>query len=147
LRVTITDQTDDHWFAIDQFDGRLGELTAQIAKAISYRSELEGVQREMDAKGAEVAKSISEMQSELSRLHEQAYLGASNWGEWITRLPILDALYNGNIKIDQIWLPDLTINFNFTQAARFDRCKTCHRAISQTVPGTPAATHGPRPLM
>ena len=30
----------------------------------------------------------------------------------------------------------MTINYNFAQAARFDRCTTCHRAISTTAPGT-----------
>ena len=39
-------------------------------------------------------------------------------------------------EIDQIWLPDLTINYNFSQAARFDRCKTCHQDISATAAGT-----------
>jgi len=40
------------------------------------------------------------------------------------------------VRIDQIWLPELTINFNFSQVARFDRCKSCHQAISQTAPGS-----------
>jgi len=54
----------------------------------------------------------------------------------VTRWPVLDALYDGNVRIDQIWLPELTINFNFSEVARFDRCKSCHQAISQTAPGT-----------
>ena len=33
-------------------------------------------------------------------------------------------------------MPDLTINYNFSQAARFDRCKTCHQDISTTAAGT-----------
>ena len=49
---------------------------------------------------------------------------------------MLNALYDGNIRIEQNWLPDLTINYNFAQVARFDRCVTCHRNISTTRPGT-----------
>ena len=122
---------------IVQLDDRLTELTEQIAGTQTYLGQLEAKQTEMDAEEKALTKKIDAMEADLNRLHEQVYQDTSNLGEWITRLPILDALYNGNIKIDQIWLPDLTINYNFTQAARFDRCKSCHRAISQTAAGTP----------
>lgn len=42
--------------------------------------------------------------------------------------PIIDAL-GRTLKIDQIWLPQLTIDYNFRQVARFDRCTTCHQGI------------------
>ncbi len=76
------------------------------------------------------------METELKRLDEQVKLNTSNLGEWVTRLPILNALYSGNVKVEQNWLPDLTINYNFSQVARFDRCVTCHRGIAKTAPGT-----------
>ncbi|MEM9659792.1 MAG: PDZ domain-containing protein, partial [Planctomycetota bacterium] len=85
---------------------------------------------------AELAKELAAMETELNRLHEQVAQNTSNPGEWLTRLPVLDALYDGNVRIDQNWLPDLTIDFNFSNVARFDRCKTCHQAISSTAPGT-----------
>jgi cbb3-type cytochrome oxidase cytochrome c subunit len=122
---------------IGQLDDRLALLTQRIANAKDHHGKLEAISTEIDAEGRTLVKNLDAMRAELHRLHEQIYLETSNLGEWITRLPILDALYNGNIKIDQIWLPDLTINYNFTQAARFDRCKSCHRAISQTAAGTP----------
>ena len=40
------------------------------------------------------------------------------------------------MKIDQIWLPKLTINYNFRDVARFDRCTNCHQAIDKTAPGS-----------
>ena len=49
---------------------------------------------------------------------------------------MLDALYTGNIKLEQIWLPDMTINYNFSSVARYDRCINCHRAIDKTAPGS-----------
>ena len=49
---------------------------------------------------------------------------------------MLDALYTGNIKLDQIWLPDMKINYNFSSVARYDRCIVCHRAIDKTAPGS-----------
>ena len=57
-------------------------------------------------------------------------------GEWFNRGPVLDALYTGNIKLDQIWLPDMKINYNFSSVARYDRCIVCHRAIDKTAAGS-----------
>ena len=34
-------------------------------------------------------------------------------------------------KIQQISLPDLTINYNFKDVPRYDRCTTCHQGIDQ----------------
>ncbi|MAT69455.1 MAG: hypothetical protein CMJ58_08000 [Planctomycetaceae bacterium] len=121
---------------IDGYDSELVELTAEIAAAKTYRLKLESIVAEMNAEEAEIAKELSAIHSDLARLAEQIDKNTSNLGEWITRLPVLSALYNGNIRIDQIWLPELTINYNFSQVARFDRCTTCHRAIAKTVPGT-----------
>ncbi len=53
-------------------------------------------------------------------------------------LPILDA-FNSPLKIDQIWLPNLTQNYNFRDVARFDRCNTCHQGINRTAPGSATA--------
>ena len=61
----------------------------------------------------------------------------------MTRWPVLNALYDGNVRIDQIWLPDMSINFNFSTPARFDRCKTCHQSISQSAPGAPTTAAYP----
>jgi cytochrome c2 len=121
---------------IDQLDAELATLTAQIAAAKDYRMDLEAFVAEADAEKAALAKQVDAMQTELARLDEQVYKNTSNVGEWVTRWPVLNALYSGNIRIEQNWLPDMTINYNFAQAARFDRCTTCHRAISTTAPGT-----------
>ena len=119
------------------FSDQVAELTAQIAAAKNYRLSLEGVRGEIDAKRAALAKEKSTLTTELSRLEDQVYKNTSNPLEWITRWPVLDALYDGNVRINQIWLPELTINYNFSTPARFDRCKTCHQAISQSAPGSP----------
>ena len=56
----------------------------------------------------------------------------------VTELPILDA-FGRPIKIEQVWLPKLTINYNFGEVgdiARFDRCVTCHQSIAESAPGS-----------
>ena len=58
-------------------------------------------------------------------------------------LPIIDA-FGRPLKINQIWLPQLTINYNFRDVARFDRCTTCHQGMDISAPGSavdPAYPH------
>jgi cytochrome c2 len=121
---------------INRLDVKLADLTARIAAAKDYRTDLESVVAEIEAPKATAAKELETMDTELKLLEDQVYQNTSNVGEWVTRWPVLNALYSGNIRVEQNWLPDLTINYNFTQAARFDRCTTCHRAISKTAPRT-----------
>ena len=49
---------------------------------------------------------------------------------WFRGLPLID-LAAPPTKIQQITLPDLTINYNFKDVPRFDRCKTCHMGIDR----------------
>jgi len=51
-------------------------------------------------------------------------------------LPFIDA-FGRPLAIDQIWLPELTIDYNFRDVGRFDRCVTCHQAIARNAVGTP----------
>ena len=41
------------------------------------------------------------------------------------------------LAIEQLWLPDLPINYNFRQVARFDRCTTCHVGMDRAAGGLP----------
>ena len=52
-------------------------------------------------------------------------------------LPLIDA-FGRPLAIEQIWLPDLSINYNFREVARFDRCTTCHQGIDKTAAGAPS---------
>ena len=122
---------------IQEFTDQFTELTADIAAAKTYRTALEGVVGQLDAKRTALAKQKSALTTELARLEDLVAKNSWNLGEWITRWPVLNALYDGNVRIDQIWLPDLTINYNFSNPARFDRCKTCHQSISQSMAGAP----------
>jgi len=122
---------------IQGFDEKITELTAAIAAAKNYRMGLENSRGQIDAQRAALAKESEAIKTELARLEDQVSKNTWNPGEWVTRWPVLDALYDGNVRINQIWLPEMTINFNFSEPARFDRCKTCHQAISQSAPGAP----------
>lgn len=63
------------------------------------------------------------------------------------QLPIIDG-FNGPQKINQIWLPELTINYGgMRDIARFDRCTTCHMNIDRVEAGNVASyPHDPAGL-
>jgi len=48
--------------------------------------------------------------------------------------------------IQQIWLPELKINYNFCKVARFDRCTTCHLGIDEAAPAASSQEENPREL-
>ncbi|MDX2036537.1 MAG: c-type cytochrome [Isosphaeraceae bacterium] len=49
---------------------------------------------------------------------------------WFRNLPLIDAAAPAT-KIQQISLPELTINYNFKDVPRYDRCTTCHAGIDR----------------
>jgi cytochrome c2 len=115
---------------------QIAELDIAVAHAKSYRLALEGIVKQVTRREDELKKEIAAIDANLGRLHENLLANSGGVGEWVNRWPVLDALYNGNIKLEQIWLPDITINYNFSSVARYDRCINCHRAIDQTAPGS-----------
>ena len=109
---------------------------AALAEAKDYRMALESVLREIQAAEADLEKQLVTIEGDLDRMRQNLPGALKSTGEWINRLPVLDALYTGDIKLDQIWLPDMKINYNFSYVARYDRCIVCHRAIDKTAPGS-----------
>jgi mono/diheme cytochrome c family protein len=51
-------------------------------------------------------------------------------GDWFRSLVILDA-FNSPLRINQITLNDLPIDYSFKYVTRFDRCTTCHLGIDR----------------
>jgi len=57
-------------------------------------------------------------------------------GERLLRLPGLEALARP-LAIEQLWLPELPVDYHFRQVGRFDRCTTCHWGIDRALPEHP----------
>jgi cytochrome c551/c552 len=79
----------------------------------------------------------AEHRAAVKRLQRTLAEQQPNWGKWLLRLPLLDAL-GRPLSVQQIWLPELTINYNFRQVPRFDRCTTCHLGIDRADSGAAA---------
>jgi hypothetical protein len=121
---------------LEVFRDEIAQLDADVNTAKDYRVALEGVVRQIQAAELDLQKQVAALQTEQTRLRDNLGKYSSTAGEWLNRGPVLDALYTGNIKLDQIWLPDMKINYNFSSVSRYDRCIVCHRAIDKTAPGS-----------
>jgi hypothetical protein len=115
---------------------QIAELDATLATAKDYRVALETVVRQIQSNELALQKQIAGIEADQKRLRDSLPGVGTQALEWVNRGPVLDALYTGNIKLEQIWLPDMKINYNFSSVARYDRCIVCHRQIDKTASGS-----------
>jgi cytochrome c2 len=109
--------------------------TRLMQAANTYRHNLERIVADITKQETLAKKARDDHDSTLERLQTQEQEQYASWGERILELPIIDA-FGRPLKVDQIWLPKLTINYNFRDVARFDRCTTCHQGIAASAAGT-----------
>jgi cbb3-type cytochrome oxidase cytochrome c subunit len=70
---------------------------------------------------------------EVERLRQQLDRQRSRLARRLQGLPLVDG-FARPLGIEQIWLPELTIDYHFRPVARFDRCITCHEGIDKSKP-------------
>lgn len=125
---------------VDRVDEQVQHYTLLWQEANTYRRALDAAYAAINAEVDAAAKALDDHLAESKRLEDT--LRSQEWklGDTILSLPIIDAFSSPNagrpLKIEQIWLPELTLNNNFRDVARFDRCTTCHMGIDSTYPGT-----------
>ena len=120
-------------------DAKRAEVTAatlDFQTANTHRKSLEAQLAGLTAGEDAAAKAVADHRAKLAQLQKTLDQRRPNAGKAVLELPVLDA-FNGPLRVDQIWLPELTLNNNFRNVARFDRCTTCHRGMDKTVPGAP----------
>ena len=110
--------------------------TLDFQTANTHRKSLEATLKKLTAGEDAAAKALADHRSKLNQLSKALKDRAPNVGKSLLELPVLDA-FNGPLRIDQIWLPQLTLNNNFRDVARFDRCITCHKGMDKSVAGSP----------
>ena len=115
---------------------KVSEATLAFQASNTYRKELQSLLGQITAPEDVAAKAVADHRAQLAALQKTYDDRRSNWGKTALELPVLDA-FNGPLQVEQLWLPDLTINNNFRNVARFDRCVTCHRGMDKTLPGLP----------
>ena len=116
--------------------GEVTQATLETQASNTQRKALESLLRKMTADEDTAAKALADHRQKLLLLSKTVQDRAPNAGKTLLELPVLDA-FNGPLRVDQIWLPQLTLNNNFRDVARFDRCITCHKGMDKSMPGAP----------
>jgi mono/diheme cytochrome c family protein len=129
------DDVANFQIAADNLKTKVEDLTKDRDSEKLHRESLENILRAITAESDQAEKNLKEHEAKLGSLEKARELRRSNVGKNLLELPILDA-FNSPLKVDQIWLPSLTLNNNFRDVARFDRCNTCHQAIEKTAAGS-----------
>ena len=128
---------------VDSMELELQELSAKFDAAKAEKAALTKVRDDAEAAVKKHQTDLERLTKAIDQIQPEDRLAA--FKRWTMELPIIDG-FNGPLKINQIWLPDLTINYGgMTDVARFDRCNTCHVNIDRVGTGNvPAFPHDPR---
>jgi mono/diheme cytochrome c family protein len=116
---------------LDDLEKRLGEAKDKLDKIdADYRDQVRSV---LEGPEKDVAAAEDDLKKTTGAFERYGKVAAQkNWdlGDTVRDLPILDG-FAPPIKVNQIWLPDLTIDYSFKEVPRFDRCTTCHLGIDR----------------
>ncbi|MGB6042378.1 MAG: hypothetical protein WBF93_04390, partial [Pirellulales bacterium] len=124
---------------IDDTNDEVRQLTLTLQTTATQRKSLDEILGTITHDEDAVAKLLNDhlaTRTQLEKALQQKVGRLERFGYALLQMPILDA-FGPPIKINQIWLPDLPLNNNFRDVARFDRCTSCHVAIDKTAPGSP----------
>ena len=120
----------------DEKRAEVAAATLAFQEANTYRKQLDSLVARITSSEDTAAKAVAEHRTKLGLLQKTLADRRSNLGKTALELPVLDA-FNGPLRVEQVWLPQLTLNNNFREVARFDRCITCHRGMDKSQPGAP----------
>ncbi len=140
------------------FEGAQTEADEMALKLQKLQTQLDDANKSLAALTKprdEALAAKKKHETELDRLTKAKEIIAPDpkkWSEvgmafkrWLMQLPIIEG-FNGPVKVNQIWLPDLTVTLGMKEAARYDRCITCHvnidRVQTGNVPDYPHDPHG-----
>lgn len=158
LNARLYRETQDYQFAKARYDSERydfeaardrGETDAERAQEIAAQSrrvdELDLIAQrttaERDKIGAELAKytgavadvqkQIDEMQAEQRRLQTRLATIAPSLSKTLLRDAPMTDFMAPTLKVQQVMLPHIVDDVNFTRVPKMDRCTTCHLAIDR----------------
>jgi len=120
---TVIVATEAKWMQLSrESEKAAAEMRAANAKLAELRGHINNLDEEK--------KRLTRESDRITRVIEQKEKQYNGPLAFIRALPGLD-LAASPTKIQQISLPDLTINYNFKDVPRYDRCTTCHQGIDK----------------
>jgi hypothetical protein len=113
----------------------MDRMQADLAAVASRYESLVEILDKITAKEDAASRALEDLRAERDRMGRALVEQRPSLAKRLLRLPIIDA-FGRPLAVDQTWLPELTIDYNFRHVARFDRCTTCHLGIEKTKPGS-----------
>ncbi len=120
-----------------QYRKSVDELTVKYGEAQDKVDKLKKENEDLLRKKDEIERPKKLADARLKKLTDDYNIQyklaeAKRWrtNDWFRSLPIIDA-FNSPLRIQQITLNDLPIDYNFKYVTRFDRCMTCHQGIDR----------------
>ena len=114
-------------------EGRLLRLRQSLETAKARKDAAESELAQLGGNVAAIEKernALTRERDRVGRLLEQKDQRHFGLPAFVRGLPLIDAAAPPT-KIMQISLPELTINYNFKDVPRYDRCQTCHLGIDR----------------
>jgi cytochrome c2 len=110
---------------------RLSEVNLELEKTLAERNAVQKDLAQYTGQVEVIGKQIEEMTAERDRLRKRLDVVApSALKDYFRNAPLLDFMAP-TIKIQQIILPNVLDDVNFTKVPKMDRCQTCHLAIDK----------------
>ena len=128
---------------LDKLQARADEIKADVERlelesqtAAENVAALAAILAKADLPVLTAQKAIADHRAGIEQLHRTLAQQNPSTAKGLLRMPVVDA-FGRPLAVEQIWLPELTIDYNFQDVARFDRCVTCHQGIAKTKAGKP----------
>src|SRR5262249_1127632 len=109
---------------LEKVQGDLKKVKDEKEQQLGYVDKLEDDKKKLTREADNVERTIKQK--------GELYGGTGLWSNlnaFLRSLPGIDRM--PPTKIQQISLPELTINYNFKEVPRYDRCTTCHQGIDR----------------
>ncbi len=110
---------------------RLNDLDLGVQSLTSQRAQVQKDLGQYNGQVGTISKQIEDMHTEETRLQKLlATQAPSLTKDYFRNAPLLDFMAP-TIKVQQIILPNIVDDVNFTRVPKMDRCQTCHLAIDK----------------
>ena len=125
------DNDDDRARDIAEQAQRVNELNLVMERTTSERARLQAELGKFTGQVAEVQKQIDEMQTEQRRLQLRLATIAPSLTKTLLRDAPMTDFMAPTLKVQQVMLPNIVDDVNFTRVPKMDRCTTCHLSIDR----------------
>jgi cbb3-type cytochrome oxidase cytochrome c subunit len=114
-----------------ELEAQVAQLNLTLEKSQAERAEVQKQLGQYTGQVVTIQKQIEDMNTEQTRLGKRLdVLAPSVTKDYFRNAPLLDFMAP-TIKVQQIILPNVVDDVNFTKVAKMDRCQTCHLAIDK----------------